>query len=70
MKESEIIFLATKAFDKGWDYETLSYGDDLYRFKDEEKEDLLEKIWEYVEEIESYGTIAFKEKYKGYKLYI
>lgn len=30
MEKSELIYLASKAFDKRWDFETLKYGDDLY----------------------------------------
>ena len=26
MTEAELIYLASKAFDKGWDFETLKYG--------------------------------------------
>ena len=67
MEESEKIWLASKAFDKGWDYETLKYGDDLYDI--ENKEELLDEIWEYVIEYKEIGTVAFKEKYKQHKLY-
>jgi len=65
MEESEKIYLATKAFEKKWDYETLRYSDDLYS-----RESFAEDIWEYVEELEEIGTKAFKELYKDYDLYI
>lgn len=69
MEQEDIIWLASKAAEKGWDHETLSYGDDLYHLKGEEKDTVLDSIWEYVEEYNDYGSIAFREKYKGYKLY-
>jgi len=69
MELKEKLFLASKTFDKGWDYETLKYGDDLYKYSGQEKEVLLDEIWEFVDEISSYGTLAFKEKYKDYNLY-
>jgi hypothetical protein len=64
MKLSEIIYLATKAFDKGWDFETLKYGDDLYG-----KEKYASEVWEYVEELQEKGIEAFYKKYKKVKLY-
>jgi len=64
MEKKDLIWLASKAFDKKWDYETLKYADDLYG-----KESLVDDVWEYVEELESIGTIAFYEKYKEFKLY-
>lgn len=64
MKKEEIIYLATKFFDKGWDYETCIYTDDLYN-----KEDFIDEIWDYVIELKDYGKIEFYEKYKEFKLY-
>lgn len=64
MEQSEIIYLATKAFDKRWDFETLMYGDDLYG-----KEQYADDVWEYVEELQEEGRKAFYEKYKEFKLY-
>lgn len=64
MKNSVKIYLATKAFDKNWDFEELKYSDDLYG-----KEEYADDIYEYVEEIYSIGTISFKEKYKDFKLF-
>ena len=64
MTEAEIIYLATKAFDKGWGFETLMYGDDLYG-----KEQYADDVWEYVEELQEEGRKAFYEKYKEFKLY-
>ncbi len=64
MEEDEIIYLASKAFDKKWDFETLKYGDDLYG-----REDIADDIWTYVEYIEEIGVLNFKELYKDNKLY-
>lgn len=64
MEQSEIIYLATKAFDKRWDFETLKYGDDLYG-----KEQYADDVWEFVEELQEKGSRAFYEKYKEFKLY-
>ena len=59
-----MVWLASKAFDKGWDYETLKYGDDLYGHEDD-----VDEVWNYVIELKQIGTIAFYEKYKDFKLY-
>ena len=64
MTQAEIIYLATKAFDKGWDFETLRYGDDLYG-----KEQYADEVWEYVDELHEGGRKAFYEEYKEFKLY-
>lgn len=64
MEKSELIYLASKAFDKRWDFETLKYGDDLYG-----KEQYADDVWEYVEELQEEGRKAFYEKYKEFKLY-
>jgi hypothetical protein len=64
MTEAKIIYLATKAFDKKWDFETLKYGDDLYG-----KEKYADEVWEYVDELCEIGRRAFYEKYKEFNLY-
>jgi hypothetical protein len=69
METADQIWLASKAAEKGWSYETLKYGDDLYSFRDNEKEELMDSIWGYVTEYKEIGSIAFSEKYKGYSLY-
>lgn len=69
MELQEKLWLATKAFDKGWSYEDLEYTDDfriLAQGKDDAK-DLQEEIWDYVIEIGELGTIGFIEKYKEYR---
>lgn len=63
LTEEELIYKATYAIAKGLDYEKLQYSDDMYGHEDETDE-----VWEYVVECEEIGTIAFKEKYKNFKL--
>jgi hypothetical protein len=67
MNKSEIIWIASKYATKGYDYEQLCYGDEL--FGKPEAETLADDIWEYVEEYKEHGRVAFYEKYKEYKLY-
>ena len=64
MEKKDIIWLATKCFAKNWEFEQLKYSDDLYG-----KEKYAGEVWEYVEELENIGKIAFYEKYKEYKLF-
>ena len=64
MDKAEMIYIASKYADKGYDYETMKYGDDMYG-----NEDLADEVWEYVVEYKEIGSIAFKEKYKEFKLY-
>lgn len=58
MNQQEMIRIARRAVDKGWDFETLKYGDDMYG-----KESLADDVWEYVEECKRIGTDAFDAKY-------
>lgn len=62
------IWLASKVANKGWEYETLFYGDDLY--SEEDKIKVAEEIWEFVDEYEDIGSTAFYEKYKEFDLYL
>lgn len=64
MKLEEIIYIASVAIVKRWDYETLYNSDHMYG-----KERYADEVWDYVEECEDYGRIAFYSKYKDYKLY-
>lgn len=64
MEKSEMIWIASKYAAKGYNYDQLKYGDDLYG-----KEEFADDVWEYVFEYQQIGSIAFKEKYKEYKLY-
>ena len=64
MTEAEMIYMASKYAEKGYNYEQLKYGDDLYG-----KEDLADEVWDYVVEYKEIGSIAFYEKYKEFKLY-
>ena len=65
MEKKEMIRIASYAIMKGMDYEALYYCDDMYG-----KEKFTDDVWEYVEECRVFGTKAFKEKYKDFKLYI
>jgi hypothetical protein len=58
MDENEKVKLAIKAIVKGWDFETLKYGDDLYG-----KESEAVSVWEYVETCKRIGTGAFNARY-------
>lgn len=65
MTTEEKLFLASKVFDKGWDFETFCYTDESKEIDEDEKEE----IWDLVEEISDYGVLAFKEKHNDIKLY-
>jgi hypothetical protein len=70
METKDKIWIASKYAEKGYDYSDLRYGDDLYHLDGKpEKEDIMDDIWNYVEEYKSIGSIAFREKYKDFKLY-
>jgi biotin synthase-like enzyme len=58
MTKQEMIKIAKRAVDKGWDFEALKYGDDMYG-----KESLTDDVWEYVEECKRIGTDAFYAKH-------
>jgi hypothetical protein len=58
MDKKEMIWLASKCFEKGWDFETLKYGDDLYG-----REGHADNVWKYVVEMKDIGRKAFGEKY-------
>lgn len=64
MEESDIIWIATKAVSKGYNYEQVYYGDDLYG-----NEKYADEVWEYVTECKEIGITNFYEKYKEFKLY-
>lgn len=64
MEKSEMLWIASKYFAKGYSKDQLQYGDDLYG-----KEKFTDDVWEYVEECKEIGTTAFYEKYKDFKLY-
>lgn len=65
MEEKDKVFIASIAIEKKWDFETLKYSDYMYG-----RESFTGEVWDYVEECESIGTAAFKEKYKKFKLFI
>jgi len=64
MTESEKIYAASYAIGKNLDCDQLRYSDVMYG-----KEDQTEDVWEYVDECASYGSVAFREKYKEHKLH-
>lgn len=64
MTQQKIIWIATWAWSKGLDYEETMYSDYLYG-----NEDKIDEVWEYVNELNEYGRVAFYEKYKEFKLY-
>lgn len=64
MSKEEIIWAASVAIGKRLDYETFMYSDYMYG-----NESKIDEVWDYVIECEQYGEIAFREKYKDFKLY-
>jgi len=58
MTPQEMQKLALHAINKRWDFEKLKYSDDLYG-----KESLADDVWEFVEEYDSIGRVAFVAKY-------
>ncbi len=70
MEKEEKIWIASKYAARGYGYDTLKYGDDLYHLDgNPEKEEIIDEILGYITEYKEIGSIAFKEKYKEYKLY-
>jgi len=64
MNKEEILWTASIAFAKNISCEDLKYSDYMYG-----KEDLTDRVWEYVEEIKQFGRVAFYDKYKEFRLY-
>lgn len=64
MEKEEMLWIATWAWSKNLDYEELGWSDYMNG-----KKEFLDQVWEYVEELNDNGRIAFYEKYKDYKLY-
>lgn len=70
MDKAEKLWIASKYAAKGYGYEQLKWGDDLYDHNsDPDFEELVDEIFEYMVEREEIGSIAFAEKYKEFKLY-
>lgn len=61
MNTKEMLSITRTAIDKGWDFEQLSYSDDMY-----ENRDCDEEVYEYVIECSEIRSIAFFEKYAEY----
>lgn len=64
MEQKDIIYVASRAFGKDWDYETIRWGDDMYG-----KSEYVQEVFEYFDEIKEIGRKAFYEKYKEFNLY-
>jgi hypothetical protein len=64
MEKKDMIWIASKYAEKGYSFDQLKYGDDLYG-----NEDLADEVWEYVKEYKEIGSIAFREKYREFELY-
>lgn len=64
MEKTQQIYLATKAFSKGWSYEELLRLYDVY-----DDEDAADEIWQYVVELKESGAVKFRQKYDGYNFY-
>lgn len=70
MTTEEKIYIASKYCEKGYGYDDLRYGDDLYHLDgDDNKETIIDEIIDYMDEYRSIGSVAFREKYSEYKLY-
>jgi len=65
MDKDRMIWIASLAIGKGWDFEKLKWSDEMYSNMDEADE-----VYEYVVECQEIGTLAWKEKYGELKLYI
>jgi hypothetical protein len=59
MTQKEMILLAIKFAEKGYDYDQIKYGDDLYG-----KKEFAEEIMDYVAEYKEIGSIAFRYAYQ------
>lgn len=64
MEESQLVWIASYAWQKNLDYEKTKDCDYLY-----DKEELIDDVWEYYHEIENIGYKAFCKKYRHYKTY-
>ena len=69
MEFKEKVYLATKFAEKGYDYETIIYHDDLYHLKSEERDVIVDEIWDLIIEYKEEGSKRFREVYKDYKMY-
>lgn len=70
MEFKQKVYIASKYAEKGYDYEALIYGDDLYHLDGtDEKYIIADEIWDLVCEYEVEGSRRFRETYKDYKLY-
>jgi hypothetical protein len=64
LSKSEMIWIASKAFEKNISYEDLYCSDDMYG-----NENQIDEVYEYIIEAKDIGRVAWREKYSEYKLY-
>lgn len=64
MEKQEMVWIASKYVSKGYGYEEMKYGDDMYG-----REKFADEVGEYMTEMQELGSTAFYEKYKDFKLY-
>lgn len=64
LEKSELIWIASKMFAKGYSGDDVRYNDNLYG-----NEDQFDEVCGYMKELREIGQIAFYEKYKEFKLY-
>jgi hypothetical protein len=70
METEDKLWIASKYVEKGYSSSDLRYGDDLYHLDgNPDKEDVIDDIMGYMDEYRQIGSIAFRDKYKEYKLY-
>lgn len=58
MDKKMMVIIAKKAIEKRWDFETLTYCDDMHG-----NEQFADDVWELVEECDKIGRNAFYIKY-------
>lgn len=69
MEKSEMLWIATKYWGKGYSQEDMRFGDDCYHLTGEEGRAIKDEIAEYMEDLDELGRKAFYEKYSEYRLY-
>jgi hypothetical protein len=64
MTIEDMVKTASYAIYKDMEKDELYYSDEMYGHESETN-----MVWEYVAECQEIGRVAFREKYKDYKLY-
>ena len=70
MKTEDELWIASLAIGKNYKTQDIYDSDYLYSLDAIEKDEAFANICIYIKECKSIGTIAFKEKYKKFKLYL